>query len=201
MDINLNRMSMVKSMNMANQTIKDLNSVFNAKSVAVVGASDDLSKFGGTTLQAIIHGEFQGRIYPVNPKADYIQGLKAYHSINEISEKLDAAVIVIPAKFVPDVVQQAATKGVRVATVLSAGFREAGNQALEDELIKTAHDNGIRIMGPNIQGFHYVPNQLCAMLLPLEDLPGPLAVVSRVAASPQCSVNGRWMKDLGFQQQ
>lgn len=179
-----------------NRTVEDINKIFNAKSIAVVGASEDLNKFGGMTMDTMIKGGYQGRIYPVNPKADTVLGLRAYHSIDQIPEKLDAVVVIVPAKFAPDVISQAAAKGARGAIVLSAGFREAGNHDLEDELLSRARKHGIRLLGPNIQGINYLPNKLCAIFFPVIDMKGPIAVVSQSGSIT--TVLCEWAVDEGF---
>jgi acyl-CoA synthetase (NDP forming) len=179
-----------------NRTVEDINNIFNAKSIAVVGASDDLNKFGGMTMNTIIKGGYQGRIYPVNPKADTVQGLRAYPSIDQIPAKLDAVVVVVPARFTPDIVRQAAGKGAKGAIVMSAGFREAGNHDLEDELLAVARKHEIRLLGPNIQGINYLPNKLCAIFFPVIDMRGPIAVVSQSGSIT--TVLCEWAVDEGF---
>ena len=183
-------------MTQKNRTVEDIKKIFNARSVAVVGASEDLNKFGGMTMDTIIKGGYQGRIYPVNPKSDMIQGLKAYPSIDQIPDKLNAVVVIVPAKFAPNVVRQAAAKGARGAIVLSAGFREAGNHDLEDELFSVAQKHGIRLLGPNIQGINYLPSKLCAVFFPVIEMNGPIAVVSQSGSIT--TVLCEWALDEGF---
>jgi len=189
-------LTLEKKMIQTNRTIEDIKKIFNARSIAIVGASEDLNKFGGMTMDTIIKGGYQGRIYPVNPKADTVQGLRAYHSIDQIPDKLDAVVVIVPAKFAPDVVSQAAAKGARGAIVLSAGFREAGNYVLEEELFSVAQKHGIRLLGPNIQGINYLPNKLCAIFFPVIEMKGPIAVVSQSGSIT--TVLCEWAADEGF---
>ena len=85
--------------------------------------------------------------------------------------------ILVPAAYVGGVIREAAAKGVRVVAILSAGFRESGQPDLEEDLVQTARDCGVRLLGPNIQGFSYLPNRLCAMFWPAMTTPGPLSLI------------------------
>jgi len=183
-------------MDQINNTVQDLNRIFNAQSIAVVGASNDLGKFGGMTLDTIIRGGYKGCIYPVNPKAERIQGLKVYQALDQIPERLDAVLIIVPAKFVSEILIQAAAKGAKGAVVMAAGFREAGNADLEKEILTVAHKYGLRLLGPNIQGFNYLPNNLCAMFMPVIDTKGPIAVVSQ--SGSVTTVLSEWAADEGL---
>jgi len=131
-----------------------LDKLFAPSSVAVVGASENPGKLGNQVLANLISSGFQGALYPVNPKADEILGLKAYASVSDIPGDLDAIVVVIPNKFVADVLEESGKKGVKAAIIITAGFREAGPEgvALEQELVRIAERHGIRIVGPNCLG-------------------------------------------------
>jgi acetyl coenzyme A synthetase (ADP forming)-like protein len=158
--------------------LNPLESLFNARSVAVVGASTKPEKTGHTILKNIVEGGFAGRIYPVNPRAEAILGLPAFASLTAIAEPVDLVVIVVPARFVPDVMEEAGKKGVSGAVVISGGFGEIGEAALERRVVETAEEYGIRIIGPNCQGFNYTPNRLCASW-PLVTKSGPVAIISQ----------------------
>ena len=158
--------------------MKPLESVFNARSVAVVGASANPEKTGHIILKNIIEGGFEGKIYPVNPKAGEILGLPCYPSVTAINDSVDVVLIVVPSKFVPDVMEEAGKKGVTGAVVISGGFGEIGNGELEKQILDIAKKYGMRIIGPNCQGFNYTPNRLCASW-PLVTKSGPIAVISQ----------------------
>jgi acyl-CoA synthetase (NDP forming) len=155
-----------------------LHDVFNARSVAVVGASASPDKTGHIILRNIIDGGFAGSVYPVNPKAETILGLKCYPTLTAIPGDLDLVVIVVPAKFVPDLIDEGGRKGVKAAVVISGGFGEIGNGDLENELKAAAARHGVRVIGPNCQGFNYTPNHLCATW-PLVKCGGSIAVISQ----------------------
>lgn len=154
---------------------------FEPKSVAVVGASRDPSKTGHVILRNILEGGYEGRVYPVNPSADEILGLKCYKSVLEIPESVDLAVIVVPARLVPNVIGELSAKGVRAAVIISGGFRETGTQEglkLEEELKTSILKSNIRVLGPNCQGVNNPHIGLCASW-PLVKSRGPLAIISQ----------------------
>jgi len=159
-------------------TSEVIESVFNARSIAVVGASDNPDKFGGMTMQTLIAGGYKGRLYPVNPKRENIYGLKTYADVKDIPDNLDAVVIIVPARSVARVLKEAALMGAKGAIIQSAGFREFGRTDLEEEIMDVSRETGIRIMGPNIQGITYIPNRMCAMFSPVLKEKGPLAIIT-----------------------
>jgi len=163
---------------MVDERIKAL---FEPRSVAVIGASRNPKKTGHIILKNIIDAGFKGRIYPINPKAGEILGLKAYPSIKDVPDDVDLAVFVIPAKFVPDAMEEAGEKGVKAAVIISGGFRELGTpegRELEERLKAVARKHGIRFLGPNCQGVNNPHLGLCASW-PLIKAAGPLAIVSQ----------------------
>ncbi|HCY84211.1 MAG TPA: CoA-binding protein, partial [Desulfobacteraceae bacterium] len=161
-------------------TTRDIiHKVFNAESVAVVGASADPTKYGYMTLDCIIKGKFRGRIYPINPKAEEILGVKAWPSLLDLPETPDVAVILVPVKVVPHVLRDAGKKGIPAAVVTTAGYREVGREDLQQELEDIAREENIRLIGPNIEGLIYMPNRLNAQFFPVLKHSGPLATISQ----------------------
>lgn len=128
--------------------------MFNPKSVAVIGASATKGKLGNDVMRNLIDSGFDGRIYPVNPRAGEILGHQAYRTVNDIAGDVDMAVIVIPAKYVLDVVKQCAEKEVKALVVITAGFKEIGHEGAEaeKEIAKVAKENGMVMLGPNCLG-------------------------------------------------
>jgi acetyl coenzyme A synthetase (ADP forming)-like protein len=134
-----------------------LQSFFTPSSVAVIGASTNPDKLGYAVLDNLVNGGFlaDGRtVYPINPKADEILGLKAYADVNQVLEDIDLAVVVIPYPVVPDAIRTCGEKGIPSVIVISAGFREAGMDGLEreQELLQIAKEYNIRLIGPNCLG-------------------------------------------------
>ena len=128
--------------------------VFYPKSVAVIGASREDMSIGGRLMRNLMRGGFSGTVYPVNPNAQSVGSVKAYDSVMQIPDPVDLAVVVVPARFVLDVTKQCAEKGVRGMVVISAGFSETGEAgaAMEHEMVTTAREAGIRVIGPNCMG-------------------------------------------------
>ena len=144
------------------EIVTGMKRIFSPAGIAIIGASGDPSKLGYSTVKNIIDGGYKGKVYPINPKADEILGLKCYRSVHEIPGKVDVAVIVIPAKNVADAVTALGEKGVAGAIVISSGFAEIGNDDLQRELVEKAMKSRVRILGPNIFGLYYTPADLCA---------------------------------------
>ena len=180
----------------SDETAQSIDRIFNAKSVAVVGASGDPAKFGYMTLHSIIRGGYEGQIYPVNPKGGELFGLKVYKSIAQVPEPPDLAVIVVPAKFVPSVMRKASEKGIGGAVILSAGFREAGRLDLEEEISLISRESGFRFVGPNVQGINYIPNKLCAMFFPVITKRGPLTIITQSGSAT--AALSEWAADEGL---
>ncbi|MDY6842536.1 MAG: CoA-binding protein [Thermodesulfobacteriota bacterium] len=165
---------------MSKNIIKELDPVFNPESVAIIGASSNPAKWGGMILnQALISG-FRGRIYPINPKENMIFGLKTYHDILEVPDKVDLAVFTIPAAHMPAVMRNCVQKGVKGGVIISADFSETGAQgkALEDETVKIAQTGGLRFIGPNGNGMWTSSVGLNVSPFP-HPAGGPLAFISQ----------------------
>jgi len=156
-----------------------IQTVLNSRSLAIVGASNSTEKFGGMTMETIINGGYTGQLFPVNPKSHEIMGIKAYNRLMDIPGTVDTVVIIVPARFVADVLRQAVKKGIKGAIIMTAGFKEFGRMDLEEELLEISRTHGIRIMGPNIQGVTYLPNKMNAMFSPVFKQHGPLAVITQ----------------------
>lgn len=159
-------------------TRENLNAVFNARNVAVVGASENPDKTGYQVLSNIIDGGFRGEIYPINPKSNEILGIQCYSTLSAVPDDIDLVVVIVPAKFVPDVMRQAAEKHAKGAVIISGGFREIGNVELEQEVMQIANENNIAVIGPNCQGINYTPNHLCATW-PLMTSQGSMAIIAQ----------------------
>lgn len=129
-----------------------IENIFEPKSIAIIGASNDLKKWGGNVLYNLIHAGFTGKIYPINYKEDTIQNLKAYKSVLDVSDTIDLAVIVVPASAVLETIEACHTKGIKSVVMITAGFKEVGNVALENELVALLKKYDIRMIGPNCLG-------------------------------------------------
>jgi len=153
-----------------------LESFFNPKSVAIVGASRQKGKVGYEILSNMIEAGYKGKVFAVNPNADTIEGLKCFPDLQSIGQIPDLVIIVVPAGVVPVVMEQCATVGVKSVVVITAGFREVGTEGrqLEDQVIQIAKQAGIRVIGPNCLGVIVPANKLNASFG--GDLPGTGAI-------------------------
>ncbi|NOY89441.1 MAG: acetate--CoA ligase family protein [FCB group bacterium] len=131
-----------------------LDAIFRPKSVAVIGASTRKGSIGRETLHNILLAEFNGKVFPVNPKAQVIHSIKAYSTILDVPDAVDLAIIIIPKQFVKDVVKQCGEKGVKGIVVISAGFSEVGPEGKkrEMEVLEVIHEYDMRMIGPNCFG-------------------------------------------------
>jgi len=127
---------------------------FSPKTVAVVGASREEGKVGHDLLKNLVKHGYKGKIYPVNPHADNILGIKTYPVIKKISDKIDLAIIVVPAPYVGKAVDECIEIGIDSIIVISAGFKESGidGTARERELYQKIKQHSIRMLGPTVLG-------------------------------------------------
>ncbi len=134
--------------------IQRLNPIFYPRSIAVIGASRQSGSVGHSLLANLIDSRFQGIVYPVNPKAQGILGIKCYRSIMEISDPIDLAVIIVPALFVSDVLNECGKKRIKGTVVISAGFKEIGGKGiqLEKNVKSIIEKYDISLVGPNCLG-------------------------------------------------
>ena len=131
-----------------------LHSLFHPRSVAIIGASTKALSIGNVITKNLLHYQFKGNIYPINPKAPEVCGLKAYPSVLDCPGDIDLVHISIPSNLVPAAIEECGQKGVKHIIINSAGFKEIGpeGEALEQESIRIAKKYGIRLFGPNCQG-------------------------------------------------
>ncbi|MEM5788216.1 MAG: acetate--CoA ligase family protein [Syntrophobacteraceae bacterium] len=146
-----------------------MNNLFNAASVAVIGVSNSEDNLGRNILGNLAGSGYSGRIYPVGPRGGEIFGLRIYHSVTELPETPDLAVILTPARFIPEILAQCGEKGTRWVIIESGGFRELGTegQSLEETIVEVASKFDIRFVGPNCLGTANTANGLYTQFLAL----------------------------------
>ena len=125
---------------------------FKPKNVAIIGASRDQTKVGHVIFRNFIEGGFKGKVFPVNVKANKILGRRCYSSVLDINERIDLAVVCIPSKVVPNVMEECGKKGVHAVIIISGGFKEVGNNELEENTRDIAKKHHMRVIGPNCLG-------------------------------------------------
>ncbi len=131
-----------------------LDALFEPRAIAVVGASTKELSIGNVIIRNLQTYGYRGKIYPVNPTAPEVCGLKAYRTLDEIPGEVDLAHIIIPSRFVPQTVEDCGRKGIKAAIINSAGFCELGEEGarLQEDFLSRAREFGVRIFGPNCQG-------------------------------------------------
>ena len=162
--------------------------IMNPRSVAVIGGSEDLRKFGARVLNNTIQGGFSGRIVPVNPKRDTVFGLAAVPKVSALDEPVDVAVIAVPRGLVLDQLKDCAASGVGCCVLITAGFTETGEDGarLQDEINTVARDAGMRLIGPNCLGLINTHAKLIMNSSPSMELtdhePGGIGFISQSGA-------------------
>ena len=181
-----------------------LDAIFRPRSVAVVGASTQRGSIGREIVHNLITGDFHGKLFPVNPKADYIHSIKAYPSILDIPDPVDLAVIVVPSHIVATVVEECGKKGVKGLVIISAGFREIGGDGVEREreVLAICRRYGMRMVGPNCLGVFNAEEsvQLNGTFAPGVPLSGPVGFVSQSGALGIAIWSEMQKRNVGFSQ-
>jgi acyl-CoA synthetase (NDP forming) len=160
-----------------------LDSFFSPGSIALIGASRDLEKIPGRLLSMLRKNEFPGKLYPINPNYGEIDGLNCYPSITDVGQPIDLAIVMIPARGVLAALEQCAAAGVGNAVIISSGFAEEGGDsaAMQDAIAVLAKKTGMRISGPNAEGFYSQVQRVAATFSPTVDVkPGaPQLIATR----------------------
>lgn len=159
-----------------------ITSLLKPKSIAVVGASTTPGKIGNTVVANLQKSGYKGTIYPINPKADEVLGLKAYPDITSVPGEIDLAAICVPAKFVLAVTEECGKKGVKALSVIASGFSEVGRKDLEEEMVRIAHEYGMGVLGPNIVGTLSNSDDMNASFAPFLPFPGKAALITQSGA-------------------
>lgn len=180
------------------KSVRDLDAVFRPQSVALIGASTTPGKLGYDILYNLINAGFTGPVYPINPKADEILGLKAYRDIGSTPAPADLAVIVIPARMVIDAIKDCGKAGVKSAVIITGGFAEAGEEGekMQQELVEAARKAKVRLIGPNCQGVNNPHASLCASW-PLLTTKGGMAFISQSGTVGAALMDWASEEDLG----
>jgi acetyl coenzyme A synthetase (ADP forming)-like protein len=161
------------------EIVKAMNRIMRPKTLAVIGASAEDGKIGNSVMKNLINGGYKGQIYPIHPKAEEILGYKAFKSVKDVPGDIDVAVFAIPAKFVAQALTECGEKGIAGAVLIPSGFAETGNHEGQRELQEIGRKYNIRLMGPNIYGFYYTWENLCATFCTAYDVKGHAALSSQ----------------------
>ena len=175
-----------------------LNGLFRPKSIAIIGASSTPGKIGYSVVANLVNDGYKGEVYPINPKADEILGLKAYKSVLDVPGDIDAAVVTIPAKFVMQAIEECGKKGVKGFILITSGFAEVGEKELEERLVEEAHKYNMRILGPNIVGTISNQDKMNAGFNPFLPFEGTAALVSQSGALVIAIDAATYSRRVGF---
>ena len=163
-------------------TKHELDSLFKPKSIAIIGASSKELSIGNVIIKNLVHYGYRGNIYPINPREPFVRNIKAYPSVFDVSEPIDLAHIIIPARFVPKAIEDCGKKGIKSVIINSAGFSEMGEEGLvlQKEFLSKAREYGVRVFGPNCQGIINTDPELkayCDFTFTFPE-PGPVSIVA-----------------------
>ena len=177
-----------------------LDMFLDPKSVAVIGAAREPGKLGYEVLDNIIKSGFKGPIYPINPNATEILGLKCYPTVLDVTEPIDMVVITIPNRFVAKVLDECGQRGVRGAIIITAGFREVGGSGMqmERELINIAGCYNMRLIGPNVLGMIDTVTPINASFAAGMPKKGTISFMSQSGALCTAILDWADAHDIGF---
>jgi len=178
--------------------VQELAPIFDARRVAIVGASNTPGKWGYSLMERPLKSGFPGEVIPVHPREAQVMGLRAYPSVLAIPGPVDLAVLTVPAPAAVEVMRQCAEKGIRGAVVISAGFAESGpdGERRQAELVRTARAAGIRFVGPNCNGMWSATAGL-SLFSPQAPQPGPIAFISQSGAFGGALLNAAAQRGYG----
>ncbi len=182
--------------------MRELDAIFAPQSVAVIGASTSAGKVGHDIFANILRGGYTGTLYPVNPNAKSILSVRAYPSVKEIPDQVDLAMLILAPRLALEAVKEAAAKGVKGIVIVSAGFREVGDQgaAIENQIISICKEAGIRLVGPNCLGvINPLPEiRLNASFSARMPAPGKISFISQSGALCTAVLDFAADRDFGF---
>ena len=186
--------------NVLRYTGNPLDVMFSPQNVAVIGATKRKGKIGHIVVKNLIETSFGGSVFPINPKYRRILDLKTYARISDISEKIDLAVIVTPARTVPGLVRECVAAGVKACIIFSAGFKETGRggAALEQEILHDARRGHMRVVGPNCLGIMNTHSGLNATFASRVAQPGSVGFVSQSGALCSAVLDWSIRENVGF---
>ncbi len=156
--------------------------LFEPRGVAVIGASQTPGKIGYTVMKNIVSAGYSGKVYPINPRGGELLGHTVYSRLADVPGPVDVALVVVPANFAYEAVEQCAAKGVKFVVIISSGFSEVGNVAEERRIAQFARQHGVRIVGPNVFGIYSAASSLNATFGPADVKRGNVAIITQSGA-------------------
>ncbi len=178
----------------------NLDKIFLPKRIAVIGAGRNPSSVGRIVFKNLVSSEYDGGVFPVNPKGEEVEGINAYSSVSEIPEQVDLAIIATPAKTVPKLIEHCGKAGILGVIIISAGFKEVGKEGLklEENILKNARPYGVRIIGPNCLGVIVPKIKMNATFTPFMPKAGDVALISQSGALCSAILDWSIQENIGF---
>ncbi|MEM3587075.1 MAG: CoA-binding protein, partial [Candidatus Jordarchaeaceae archaeon] len=160
---------------------RDLSPIFEPKSVALIGATNNLFKYGCIMVANIIANGYKGKFYPINPREDNVWGFKVYPSIKHVPEEVDLVIIARPAETVAGHMEECVESNVKAVIPIAGGFKETGKEGeeREKEIVRIARKGGILLVGPNTMGIYSASVSLSALMPPIVPKPGEISLISQ----------------------
>jgi acetyl coenzyme A synthetase (ADP forming)-like protein len=178
---------------------EEILSLLRPDSIAVIGASREPHKMGHTIVKNLIVGGFpKEKIFPVNPNAHQILGLKCYPSVKDVPSDVQMAIIAVPAKSVPQVLRECGEKRVKAVAVIAGGFKEAGNAQEEREIVEICKLAGMRLLGPNIVGIADTVKKVNATFVESPPIKGDIGFISQSGALAMVVAEWTRQRDIGL---
>ncbi len=178
--------------------IDNLKYALNPASIAVVGASRYDGKVGYKVIEGLNKWGYKGTIYPVNPRAEKVHGLKAYKTITEIPGPVDLVFVAVPAHLVKMILEHAVTKKAKIAVIATSAFKEIGRGVLQDELTQYCRDNKLPLIGPNLVGMGSPYLNFNCGFIPYLPVEGPVAMISQSGANLLAALGTSQMLNFGM---
>jgi len=177
-----------------------LDKIFKPKSIAVIGASDEIGSIGYILMKNLTESGYNGRTYPININKTKVLDLQAFKTVDQVPEIVDLALIATPAKTVPEIVEQCGKAGIQGIIIVSAGFKEIGNEGktLEDKILEIKRKYHLHIIGPNCLGIIQTSIGLNATFLTRMPKPGKIAFISQSGALGAAILDWAITEDIGF---
>tara|TARA_Y100000034_G_scaffold40026_2_gene49319 strand:+ start:12224 stop:13579 length:1356 start_codon:yes stop_codon:yes gene_type:complete len=181
--------------------MKNLDKFFKPENVAVIGVSKNPEKVGHVIFRNMLNG-FGGKVFPINPNAESVLNRVCYKSVTDIKEKIDMAVIAIPAKLILNVIKDCGQKKIKHVVIISAGFGETGNDKLQNEVKKLLNKFKINVIGPNVLGILDAYSKVDCLFIPQFKMqrpnPGGIGFISQSGALGTAILDLVASKDIGF---
>lgn len=163
--------------------VDNLKYALNPSSIAVVGASRYPTKVGNKVVSELLEWGYTGKVYPVNPRADQVLGLKAYHTLRDINESVDLVFVAVPAHLVTAIVEDAIAIKAKVLVIATSAFKEIGREELQNKITLRLRENNIPLIGPNLVGMGSPYNHFNCGFIPYLPVAGPIAMISQSGAN------------------